>query len=441
MLPVLTSIVVAAKNTFKPLDRWATCKVAARMLQSEIYKFRTRSGVYGRRKHALDSSNNSNTNNHNNNNNNNTAAVSQQQQQQQQNAVVDHITGISGLEPRDIFSKKVTEIWQGLQASEMKLGSLIQKHKRFNWCRKTPNYQKPSSYYVKVIDREYNAMAESKKWFVNIEHELQVVQKKHENKQTIATSTSTKNNITSTQNSFKSNKKFSLFHVFSEIKVNNSDSPVNKNLQQKIDEEIGNITTKSILNIQDNFGDYNDDDYEEKKLEDISTLMSIESYMNTRFFLLLRKYQRRTPILERKLMVLQTLIFLFTGFGSVMSYLTLDMWVPMLMALVAALNGFMDAGQYRIQLMAANHSLLQLEKMQVYWKGLNEIERRRFTFATYIVETVEETVTAELTTYAKAILSNNTPKDNLGSKANMQLQTTNLLNELKNNKSFFKKFI
>jgi hypothetical protein len=61
---------------------------------------------------------------------------------------------------------------------------------------------------------------------------------------------------------------------------------------------------------------------------------------------------------------------------------------------------------------SSNAARTQLDQSYCFWQGLSIIERRRFSNATYIVESAEATVIANLAQYAQAIRSANTSKDN-----------------------------
>ena len=43
---IFTGILLTLFYTFKPVQRWATSEIGRRMIIGEIYKFRTRTGIY-----------------------------------------------------------------------------------------------------------------------------------------------------------------------------------------------------------------------------------------------------------------------------------------------------------------------------------------------------------------------------------------------------------
>ena len=99
--------------------------------------------------------------------------------------------------------------------------------------------------------------------------------------------------------------------------------------------------------------------------------------------------------------------------GAMLVYLDMAEWVAVLMAAAASISSIIDDKQLPMRLMASNNARIQLEKLLCYWQGLSVIERRRFSTATYIVETVESTVIAELLAYSQAIRSQQDASDNL----------------------------
>ena len=87
ILPILTGIVITTMNTFKPIEKWAICAVSAKIIESEIYKFRTRTGIYkvSRKKGSLKD---------------------------------------KGKNASKLFSEEMGKIWKTIESSEMKLGAL-----------------------------------------------------------------------------------------------------------------------------------------------------------------------------------------------------------------------------------------------------------------------------------------------------------------------------
>ncbi len=97
ILPILTGVVITMLYTFKPIEKWAVCKIGACLIKSEIYKFRTRTGIY---------------------------RVSRQQLSAAQQT--EPITNMEDyrIAARRLFSAKLMEVWKSLEVSEMKLGAL-----------------------------------------------------------------------------------------------------------------------------------------------------------------------------------------------------------------------------------------------------------------------------------------------------------------------------
>ena len=87
ILPILTGILLTLFYTFKPVQRWATSEIGRRMIIAEIYKFRTRTGIYHVSRRCNDKK-------------------------------------IKECKARELFSEELIKIWKNLELSDFKLSSL-----------------------------------------------------------------------------------------------------------------------------------------------------------------------------------------------------------------------------------------------------------------------------------------------------------------------------
>lgn len=87
ILPLLTGVFLTVFYTFKPIEKWAVCEIGSRMIMGEIYKFRTRTGIYH---------------------------VSRKKSNKK----------INDTRAREIFAEELIKIWKLLELSDIKVSSL-----------------------------------------------------------------------------------------------------------------------------------------------------------------------------------------------------------------------------------------------------------------------------------------------------------------------------
>ena len=94
ILPIITGLSLTLFYTFKPIQRWATSEIGRRMIIGEIFKYRTRTGIYHISKKFIDKKN-------------------------------------KERKARELFSEELIKIWKNLELSDFKLSSLrtISNHK------------------------------------------------------------------------------------------------------------------------------------------------------------------------------------------------------------------------------------------------------------------------------------------------------------------------
>lgn len=122
-LPIVTGIFVTIMYTFKPINKWAVCESSSRLILAEIYKFRTRTGIY-RVSRKMGNTNNKD----------------------------EHKRA------RKLFSEELIKVWQNIELSEMKLGSFSMT----NIDKRSVN-----KIIKRVQDEEQNAYKKSKHLYQN----------------------------------------------------------------------------------------------------------------------------------------------------------------------------------------------------------------------------------------------------------------------------------
>merc|ERR1719321_1394039 len=71
-------------------------------------------------------------------------------------------------------------------------------------------------------------------------------------------------------------------------------------------------------------------------------------------------------------------------------------WVPVVVALIGAISAIMDYEMYVARLGLVNGAQLTLRNLLIWWESLSLIDRRLPESKQYLVETTEQSVSAEL---------------------------------------------
>ena len=358
VLPILAGVAFTAKNAFKPFEKWAVCEVACRMIESEIYKFKTRTGPY-----------------------------------RASNTRTRNMQGTAGTAPaREEFARRISEIWSSIATSDMKEGSLQQRKRGGNM-----NLQNHHSFREKA-------------------HEIKRRQNNFHN-----------NNFRPDGLDVEENKNaaYTIEGRFSEHTSGYSNtsrpvsgtrpSPMNMSGDGSYLNMMSNDNMKKTTSMIGSLSPYKvapELDEPEHVLTLDDCRLSIDEYMITRFEEVYDNHKTQAPRLDKIITRLRFFIFVFTSMGAMLVYLGLAGWVAVLMAIAASLSSIIDDKQMPIRLMASNNARIELEKLICYWQGLSVIERRRFSTASYIVETVESTVIAELLAYSQSIRSQQAASEN-----------------------------
>ena len=339
-LPILTGIVITFMYTFKPINKWAICESGARMIQSEIYKFRTKSGIYRViRKHGKQS---------------------------------------DVKRARRLFAEELIKVWQSLELSEMKLGSLNTR-KEFN---ETPIYMLP---IIKTIQEEEMAALQqynSQNYYVY--HDIG-----DDDDEPISANIAVNNTSTL--------KTYNKRHIKTIRTINQQRS--SKSIQYSNAMTMNENKNNHVINVEEATM-FNTVD----KINPCEK-MSVETYVKTRLNLILYRHKKRSPYLERIVYVMQTIVFIITASAAFVSHIGYAQWVPVIMSVATMITSIMEQKQLILRLTSTNSVYMQLEQLMCFWQGLSIIERRKHSNATYVVETAEAAVMNELASYIQAVKS------------------------------------
>ena len=332
-LPIITGIVITFMYTFKPINKWAVCEIGARMIQGEIYKFRTKTGIYRVvRKHGAQS---------------------------------------DVKRARRLFAEELIKVWQSLELSEMKLGSLNTR-KEFN---NIPIYELP---IIQTIQEEelaaMNQYNNQNYYDYNIAEDAQQVSRP--------------------AHSIAINKSTTIKTYNKQIKQARGKTPQPSIGDPPITQQDAQLATIEDGQLENTFDQINPCDK-----------MSVETYVKTRLNLILYRHKKRAPKLERTVHLTQTCIFIITASAAFVSHIGHARWVPVIMSVVTMMTSVMEQKQLILRLTSTNSVHMQLEQLMCFWQGLSIIERRKHSNATYVVETAEAAVLNELASYIQAVKS------------------------------------
>ena len=369
-LPIITGIVITFMYTFKPINKWAVCEIGARMIQGEIYKFRTKTGIYRVvRKHgSMDKS------------------------------------GVK--KARRLFAEELIKVWQSLELSEMKVGSLNTR-KEFNEvpihdlpiiqtiqheevaALKQYNYQ--NYYDATHLDlRDGNGHGNTDNPVCTVEDFVHIKSIKKYNKMLASRHHDWKDSEHSLGSSRTTRRSSSNhFGGHSSRTFASSTTPI-----PTVSAPAPNYKPRQPETIDNTVDQINPCDK-----------MSVEIYVKTRLNLILYRHKRQSPWLERIVYFMQTFIFIITASAAFVSHIGYAQWVPVIMSVATMLTSIMEQKQLILRLTSTNSVHMQLEQLMCFWQGLSIIERRKHSNATYVVETTEAAVMNELASYIQAVKS------------------------------------
>eukprot|EP00747_Dinoflagellata_sp_TGD_P193573 gnl/TRDRNA2_/TRDRNA2_59919_c0_seq1.p1 gnl/TRDRNA2_/TRDRNA2_59919_c0~~gnl/TRDRNA2_/TRDRNA2_59919_c0_seq1.p1 ORF type:complete len:247 (+),score=42.94 gnl/TRDRNA2_/TRDRNA2_59919_c0_seq1:67-741(+) len=135
---------------------------------------------------------------------------------------------------------------------------------------------------------------------------------------------------------------------------------------------------------------------QERLVDDGLSPISAVDYIEFRVFPTMGYYAATAHLLERKLGHSQIIIFLGTFLNAVLSFVHESVWIPVVLTFTAAVGAIMDYEMYSTRLGAANAAHMSLQNLVMWWDSLSLVERRLNESKTYLVETTETAVYAEL---------------------------------------------
>jgi SMODS and SLOG-associating 2TM effector domain 1/Protein of unknown function (DUF4231) len=122
-----------------------------------------------------------------------------------------------------------------------------------------------------------------------------------------------------------------------------------------------------------------------------------ERYISLRLIDQCKYYRCKTIKLERQLRLLQWLMYIFGGVGTLLAAIGLDLWIALTTALVTACTTYLGYQQIDNTLMKYNQAATDLANVQGWWMTLSLDERANQQNVDELVEHTEKILASELT--------------------------------------------
>ena len=131
--------------------------------------------------------------------------------------------------------------------------------------------------------------------------------------------------------------------------------------------------------------------------DDGLSFLTPERYISLRLADQLTYYQGKTVRLERQLRLLQWLIYIFGGVGTLLAAAGFDLWIALTTALAAACTTYLGYQQIENSLIKYNQAATDLTNVHGWWMALSLDERADPNNVDTLVEHTEKILGNELT--------------------------------------------
>jgi conflict system pore-forming effector with SLATT domain/uncharacterized protein DUF4231 len=133
------------------------------------------------------------------------------------------------------------------------------------------------------------------------------------------------------------------------------------------------------------------------EVDDGLSFLTPERYISLRLVDQLIYYQGKTVSLEWRLRLLQWLIYIFGGVGTVLAAAGFDLWIALTTALAAACTTYLGYQQIENSLIKYNQAATDLANVHGWWMALSLDERADSHNVDTLVEHTEKILGRELT--------------------------------------------
>lgn len=161
-----------------------------------------------------------------------------------------------------------------------------------------------------------------------------------------------------------------------------------------------------------------------KRAEKLSENHSIssEDYIRGRLEVELERLTKRLPKFSFQNRSLQILLVMLSASTAIMAAYELQRWIPVVLALVAMVEGFVEFRQLPLRLSMANMTYTRLKRTKVWWNGLSVLQKKLPNNKNRLVEHVEDTIFTQISVVNNQANFEETEKrqdDNAGKFGNM----------------------
>ena len=129
--------------------------------------------------------------------------------------------------------------------------------------------------------------------------------------------------------------------------------------------------------------------------------LSAEQYIKIRIEDQLSYYQKTTFKLEKQLKILQWLILLNGGAGTILAAVHFQIWIALTTTLVATFVSFLEYKQIENTLIKYNQTRTELDNIKLWWMSLSGAEKTKTENKDKLVENTEDVLRTELSGWIK----------------------------------------
>eukprot|EP00927_Polykrikos_kofoidii_P077718 TRINITY_DN74636_c0_g1_i1.p1 TRINITY_DN74636_c0_g1~~TRINITY_DN74636_c0_g1_i1.p1 ORF type:complete len:1274 (-),score=196.17 TRINITY_DN74636_c0_g1_i1:424-4245(-) len=134
---------------------------------------------------------------------------------------------------------------------------------------------------------------------------------------------------------------------------------------------------------------------EEVGLDDAVCLITADDYLHFRLRPLLESLKLRAPKLARVWAATQMISFLGAAVAGAMGVFSLREYIPIVVAVVAAMDSIAQFEQLQVRMLATNGALAEIQGLLLWWRALSMAERRRRCNKEHLINVTEDVASSE----------------------------------------------
>jgi hypothetical protein len=137
------------------------------------------------------------------------------------------------------------------------------------------------------------------------------------------------------------------------------------------------------------------------EVDDGFSVLSPERYLKYRLEHQLEFYQKRTIKIARQMKLLQWLIYILGGIGTLFVAIGLEIWLALTTTLVTAISAFLEYRQLEKNLIRYNQTASELASLRSWWYALSIAEQADPHNFSLLVSQTETTIYSEHSTWVQ----------------------------------------